>query len=46
MMREKGLVKMLQTRTPVVETYLQNLRRIPRSVRFRRMTAISSAAWI
>ncbi len=24
-LREKGLVKMLQTRTPVVETYLQNL---------------------
>jgi Peptidase family M48 len=24
-MREKGLIKMLQTRTPVIETYLQNL---------------------
>jgi len=24
-LREKGLVKMLQTRTPVIETYLQNL---------------------
>jgi hypothetical protein len=25
LMREKGLIKMLQTRTPVIETYLQNL---------------------
>src|SRR5581483_10693015 len=24
-LREKGLIKMLQTRTPVIETYLQNL---------------------
>ena len=33
--REHGLVKMLETRNPIVETYLQNLTADPQLVNFR-----------
>ncbi len=44
--REHGLIKMLSNRTPVVETYLQNLTPIRNSARFPARITIFSAAWI
>ena len=44
-LREKDLIKFLSPRTPIVETYLQNLTQDPHWARFRRMTITSSAAW-
>jgi hypothetical protein len=44
--REHGLIKVLATRTPVVETYLQNLTADPQLGPCRARTIISSDAWI
>ncbi len=45
-LREKDLIKFLSPRTPIVETYLQNLAQDPSWGRFRRTITTSSAAWI
>ncbi len=44
--REKGLVKFLEQRTPIVETYLQDMGQDPKIGPVPKETTISLAAWI